>query len=117
MFKLNHFYMRREIADKLRGGLEPYLPTSSGRVVAGCFRRSNNPQAPDVVLVGSGPRIRSSAAMLAAQKTPIPVFMKDDINRWEYVGRFRVRDWLHDKRSIRRYSKGSIRLDITSVLL
>ena len=117
MFKLNHHYTRKEITGQLGGGTWDYLPTSSGCVVAGCFRLDMNPGAPREVLVGKGPRIQRSAEMLAKQGSPIPVFMKAGTNRWKYVGLYGVRALLSDKPSIKQYSEGSIRSDVTSVLL
>jgi hypothetical protein len=117
VFELNHIYTRREIADELRGELQPYLPGFSGRVVAGCFRKDMNPGAPNEVLVGTSSKTQKSAEILANQGTPIPVFMKVASKQWEYRGLFRVQDWLCDKASIERYSKDSGRTDITSVLL
>jgi hypothetical protein len=117
VFKLNSCYTRRQIADEVGGCSQHYLPISSGMVVAGCFRKDLNPGAPEEVLVGTGPIIQSATKALYEQKTPIPVFIREAPKQWKYRGLFRVRGLPSDKKSIQRYSKDSIRTDVTSVLL
>jgi len=67
-----------------------YLPQSQQTILCGCFTTSMNPEAPECVLVGNGPRILSKAEKLAAQGGSIPVFLKLATNQWEYKGRFEL---------------------------
>src|SRR4051812_28910981 len=46
-----------KLAARRSGGLQDYLPHINGRVVAGCFSKDLNPQAPNVILPGTGPEI------------------------------------------------------------
>src|SRR5207245_2801322 len=81
----------REIPQGLVGDLSSYLPHRDGRVVCGCFRPDLNPDAPDVILPGRGPKVERWARVFATQPDFIPCFVKADTNAWEYVGRFCVR--------------------------
>ena len=90
-FAFSQTYTRGEIRQALGGDLSSYLPHRDGRVVCGCFRPDLNPDAPDVILPGRGPKIERWARVFATQRDFIPCFVKADTNAWEYVGRFRVR--------------------------
>lgn len=67
-----------------------YLPQSQQTILCGCFTTMMNPDAPECVLVGNGPRIMAKAEKLAAQGGSIPVFLKLDTNQWEYKGRYEL---------------------------
>ena len=64
--------------------------------LCGCFRPDLNPDAPDVILSGRGPKIERWARVFATQRDFIPCFVKAATNAWEYVGRFRVRRVISD---------------------
>jgi hypothetical protein len=89
-FQLAQHYTRQEIHDAVGGNVEQYLPTKDGRVVCGAFRPDANPDAPMIVLAGQSPRIRQAAEQFAKQTETVPIFLKREPNRWQYVGRFRV---------------------------
>jgi hypothetical protein len=89
-FKVGQSYTRDDIHDALGGSRQSYLPTVNGRVVCGAFTRRLNPEVPNVVLAGKGPTIEHSAEIFAAQSDPVPVFVKQQINAWEYLGNYRV---------------------------
>jgi len=67
-----------------------YLPQSQKTILCGCFTTTMNPEAPECVLVGNGPRILAKAEKLAAQGGSIPVFLKIGTNQWVYKGRFEL---------------------------
>jgi len=90
MFKIGSEYTRDEIHGHLGGSKQSYLPTVAGSVVAACVKPEMNPRAPNVVLCGNGPIIRSAGLTLARQYDPLPVFIKRGTNRWEYQGKFKV---------------------------
>ena len=93
-FTIGSTYSRDEIHAQLGGSKRACLPTREGAVVAACLLKSFNPDAPRVVLCGSGVRNGPAGAMLAAQATPIPFFTRIDTGRWLYEGRFAVVDSL-----------------------
>jgi len=85
-----HPYTRREIADTLGGGVQDYLPHHDGQVVCACLTPELNPEAPNVILAGTGPDIIRWAEVFAKQRDFVPVFLKRATNAWQYVGRYRV---------------------------
>lgn len=93
-FAVDQAYTRAVIADRLGGSRRACLPTKDGVVVAACLVRSFNPDAPDVVLCGAGPRNGPMGIALAAHRGAIPFFVKEDVNRWIYRGRFVVAEVL-----------------------
>jgi hypothetical protein len=117
VFKISNRYNRTEIHRKLGGSMQSYLPRRNGRVVCGCFiKGSLNPSAPHRVLAGTGKIIESSARVFAGQREPVPVFIKHEINEWEYIGDFRVASLSQDPNQIARERQLTGRNDITIVL-
>ena len=90
MFKKGSIYTRIEIHAKVGGSTEKYLPHFRRKVVCGCFRPDLDPDAPAEILPGNSNDIMKWASIFAQQQDPIPIFLKRDTNRWEYVGRWRV---------------------------
>ena len=86
VFKKGCCYTRDEIHRECGGSIQSYLPTVKGMVVVACFKKSKemNPQAPDVILSGTGPIIEKTAKQLASQKSAVPTFLKKEVNKWEY---------------------------------
>ena len=90
MFTLGRSYTRAEIHEVVGGGVQEFLPNKAGRVVGACLRIDTNPDAPAVVLPGSGPGIERAAELLVQQRSPVPTFLKRSVGEWEYVGLFVV---------------------------
>jgi len=90
MFTIGTEYTRAGIHERVGGGVQAYLPTKGGSVVAACVTKKLNPQAPQVILCGKGVRIERTGAYLASQREPIPVFIKRAVNRWEFQGWFKA---------------------------
>jgi hypothetical protein len=88
--EIGNKYTRDEIAAELGGSAREYLPRVNGKVVCACLRMDLNPDAPEIILAGFGPQIEESAAVLCKQRGEIPVFIKQEINEWEYVGDYEV---------------------------
>lgn len=91
VFEVGRHYTREEIHGQVGGSVQSYLPMVDNRVVAACLRLDTNPGAPDVVLPGKGPLIESSAERFATDGNTVPTFLKDDVNRWRYVGMYRAK--------------------------
>jgi hypothetical protein len=89
MFRVGQEYTRNEIYDRVGGSKQSYLPTKDGVVVAACLTKDLNPLAPNVILCGRGKVIALTGERLARQTEPIPVFVKRDVNRWEFKGHYR----------------------------
>lgn len=115
-FKEDECYSRREIHEKLGGGIQDYLPHINGRVVCGAFRTDTNPKAPEEILVGNGPNIMKYGKILCEQSGSIPVFIKKASNRWEYRGEYSADRWTEDNAVIAEKSEESGRNNITKVI-
>ncbi len=81
-----HDFICKTFGGDAKGGT--YLPQKQLTIVCGCFTTIKNPEAPECVLVGSGPKILGKAERLANQGGSIPVFLKTGINQWVYKGRY-----------------------------
>jgi hypothetical protein len=108
--QIGRIYTRQEISDLLGGSIQAYLPVANGRVVCGCFFRSEamNPNAPEEVLFGtSGDSrdINKSADLVfqqGQQGEAVPVFLKIDSGEWEYHGDYLCIGITRDSRIINR---------------
>lgn len=109
-------YTRAAIQRVLGGGLQDYLPHADGKVVAGCFSKELNPQAPNVILPGTGPEIERWARVFAEQRTAVPVFIKQRSNEWYCMGAFRCIRLADDSPTIEEYASKANRSDVTMVL-
>ena len=90
MFKVGNFYTRDEIHAEVGGSKQAYIPTLNCSVVAVCVKRDLNPRAPRELLCGVGPVIAKTGAWLALTKGKVPVFVKQSVNNWKYMGSHRV---------------------------
>jgi hypothetical protein len=109
-------YSRAEIHAELGGNARSFLPTVDGVVVAGCFRRDLNPDAPEVVLPGNGPTMMQSAAALAASGHSIPVFLFGETKDWRFIGHYRVTQCSADPAEIEIHAAQARRTDVSCVL-
>jgi hypothetical protein len=116
-FQLARHYTREEIHEALGGSTEEYLPTKDGQVVCGAFRPDANPDAPMIILPGFGRKIESAAEQFVRQETFIPVFLKRETNRWQYVGDFRVKRVSKDPDDIAKQERRAGRQGTVSMIL
>jgi hypothetical protein len=107
-FALGQKYSRKEISAALGGSEVEYLPTDNKRVVCGCFTLEHNPEAPDIVIPGTGRVIQKEAKIFCGQDYPIPIFIKRRVNEWEYVGDYKAVRFSTDVADIAAHHKGSI---------
>jgi len=116
MFRRGEMYTRWQIHDQVGGALQSFLPTVDGRVVAACLRLDTNPDAPAVILPGTGPGIEGAAARLVAQRDAVPTFLKRAVNCREYVGMYGVKRSTADPDVIAPHARRARRTDITSLI-
>lgn len=94
-------YTHADVVAAIGGEPQSYLPQSGGRIVGGRFKQDDmNPQAPEIVIVGNLPRVARKAEMIAAQDSPIPVFMKEATNRWRFHGYMRCTAYETSRRAV-----------------
>ena len=115
MFIQEQAYTRKEIHDQLGGSIQSYLPSVKGHVVCACINRKYNPDAPRVILVGTGKGIERDGAMLASQKQAVPVFIKLGTNAWIFHGHFRVKRSSQQRSEIAKH-QGGRDSDVTRII-
>lgn len=96
MFNINEFYSRREIQEVLGGGEVIFLPNKDNIVTCACLNPDRNicsNEGEVRILVGTGD-VRFRVANLLINETnritPIRVFIRRAVRRYEYMGRFIV---------------------------
>jgi hypothetical protein len=107
-FTVGRKYSRKEISTALGGSEVEYLPTENKRVVCGCFTLEHNPEAPDIVIPGTGKVIEREAKLFCEQDYPVPIFIKRRTNEWEYVGDYKAVRFSTSPEEIAARQKGSI---------
>jgi hypothetical protein len=108
VFVLGQKYRREQIRSILGGSEIDFLPTEKGRVVCGCFTLDHNPEAPEIVIPGTGKVIERTAKIFCGQEYPVPIFIKRRVNEWEYVGHFKAGRFSTEPADIATHHKGSI---------
>jgi hypothetical protein len=116
MFQEDKYYSRNDIHAQLGGGLQDYLPHKDGRIVCACLRPDTNPDAPDILLVGSGSAIYRWACVFCNQKIPVPTFVKARPNSWRYVGVYFAEAWTENRVEIAIHSQRAQRTDIRRIV-
>ena len=107
-FQIGEHYTRREINDRIGGEIVHGLPRSDGQIVCACLTPPDNPGAPETILVSKHGQTEERGRMLKSQKGPIPVFIKDDVSKWRYVGDYRVDRATTDPDKVQRYEKRNV---------
>ena len=92
-----------ELAQATAGG-DDYIRTKDNEVRGLALRLDLNPDAPDVVVFGKGPRIEARAQRMFESGLAVPAYLKRDTNAWEYLGEYRATALRRDKATIQRYS-------------
>jgi hypothetical protein len=78
-----------------------YLRERNGHIVCACLRADLNPSAPWEILVGKEESHIRQAELLARESSPIPVFVKEAVDQWEYWGNFQFERYEKDQDRIR----------------
>ena len=107
-FANGQLYSRKEISAALGGSEIEFLPTVNKLVVCGCFTLDHNPEAPAIVIPGTGRIIQREANQFCNQDYPIPIFIKRRVNEWEYVGDYKAVRHSTDAAEITAHHRGSI---------
>lgn len=107
-FTVGQKYSRKKISAILGGSEIEYLPTENKRVVCGCFTLEHNPEAPAIVIPGTGKIIEREAKQFCSQDYPVPIFIKRQVNEWEFVGDYKVVSNSTDAAEIAAHHKDSM---------
>lgn len=90
------------LAERLAGG-DTYIRTKNGEVMGLAVTTRDNPEAPEVIVVGQGSRILANAQHLMACEKAVPVYLKQGVNAWAYRGEFQAKKFSKDPSVIEQY--------------
>lgn len=114
--KFGSAYTREQINEMMGGGVQAFLPMKGSRVVCGCFRLDQNPDAPAEVLVGTGPKRELSAKAAVIQQTAIPIFLKREVGEWEFIGHYKPKRYLDRGHALLAEEARAKREDVAGIL-
>ncbi|MDW3207926.1 MAG: hypothetical protein R8L07_20510 [Alphaproteobacteria bacterium] len=115
-FEIGKSYTRRDIHNAIGGSMQAYLPTVGGEIVCVCLRHDDNPEAPRVVLVGSGPQVLETGRKLSKKRDPLPVFLKHRPDDWRYAGMFKTSGSTTDLKTIQEHEKRAGRTGVRMIV-
>lgn len=92
-----------ELAKATAGG-DDYIRTKNNEVRGLALRLDINPDAPDVIIFGTGPRIKQRAQLFLDSGRAVPAYVKRDSGKWEYLGEYRATAIRRDKATIDKYT-------------
>jgi hypothetical protein len=93
-----------ELAEKLAGG-DSYIRTTNNVVKGVAITTDKNPEAPEVIVVGTGVRIKVNARLFLEQKEYLPVYIKQSVNAWKYLGKYKADSYSQDSKIIEKHRK------------
>lgn len=88
-----------ELAEKLAGG-DSYIRTKDNVVKGLAITTELNPEAPEVIVVGNGPRIKANARLFLEQQEYVPVYLKQAVNTWKFLGKYKADRYSQDPKTI-----------------
>ncbi|NVE00675.1 DUF6697 family protein [Massilia sp. BJB1822] len=107
MFELNKDYNRDSIHAAVGGNKESFLPAHRGKIVAACLRPELNPKAPEYIVCNSGAAARAAGHTLSRQSAPIPVFIRQDTDRYRFVGHYTAQESFTTQNECAPYTQGT----------
>ena len=99
---LSRIITTRELAQLTAGG-DDYIRTKRNVVKGLALRMDLNPDAPDAIVFGKGPRVEARAKLFLKSGAVVPAYVKRRVNEWEYLGQFRATAIRDDYRTIERH--------------
>ena len=78
----------KQLAEELAGG-DSYIRTKKNIVKGLAITTDLNPEAPEIIVVGSGPRKIANAKLFVFQKQYVPVYVKQAVNAWKFMGKYK----------------------------
>jgi hypothetical protein len=93
-----------ELAQILAGG-DSFIRTKKGEVKGLAITTDKNPEAPDMIVVGKGPRKIANAKLFLESRLFVPVYIKQTTNSWKYLGSYKADSYHQDIETIEKYRK------------
>ncbi|CAE6966484.1 hypothetical protein R69608_06904 [Paraburkholderia nemoris] len=101
---------------RLTAGGDDYIRTKDGEVKGLALRLDLNEGAPEVIVVGKGPRIEHRARLLLDTSHAVPAYVKRGTNAWEYLGEYRATAYRTDRSAIEQYRGERSADDVAGIL-
>jgi hypothetical protein len=101
---------------RLTAGGDDYIRTKDGEVKGLALRLDLNEGAPEVIVVGKGPRIEHRARLLLDTPHAVPTYVKRGTNAWEYLGEYRATAYRTDRSVIDQYRGERSAGDVAGIL-
>jgi len=95
-------YAWRQVTKHFHGE-QTFLAKRDGRIVCATLVAAENPEAPEVMIVGTKPRNMQRAEEFCEQGGAIPVFLKHAPNEWEFRGFFEFESFTTDPRRLAKH--------------
>lgn len=103
------------LAKRLAGGHD-FLRTKHGAIKGLAVTVKDNPDAPEVLIVGKGPRKVANAQRLLDCREAVPLYLKRAVNRWEYRGTYRATAFSREPAVIAQYRRHRSANDVAGIL-
>lgn len=85
-------------------GEQTFLAKRDGRIICATLVAETNPEAPEVMIVGTKPRNMRRAEEFCEQGGVIPVFMKYAVDSWEFKGFFELESFTTDPARVKKHA-------------
>lgn len=85
---------------KLLAGGDDYIRTFGNEVKGLALNPRKNPAAPEVVIVGKGPKIMARARRFVESQAEVPVYIKVETGVWSFTGIYRAIEYSTDTADI-----------------
>ena len=85
------------------GGEETYLAKRDGKIICATLDWKKNPDAPEVMVVGSKSRNMTRGEEFCAQGGAIPLLIKESTDRWRYKGLWELAGFSTDRTVVAGY--------------
>jgi hypothetical protein len=113
---INEIVTRKKLAEVVGAGGDSCFLHKDCIVVAIAMDPNKNPDAPNILLVGQGPQKERYAELFRQSGGFVPTFVKEAVDQWRYVGRYRALTIENDPAVIKSHSQKSGRNNIWGVL-
>lgn len=113
---INKILTRKELAEVVGAGGDSCFLHKNCIVVAIAMDPNKNPDAPNILLVGRGPQKERYAKLYQQSGEFVPTFVKETVDQWKYVGRYRALTIVKTADAIKPHSQKSGRKDIWGIL-
>jgi hypothetical protein len=113
---INDIVTRKRLEEVVGAGGDSCFLHRDCTVVAIAMDPQKNPDAPHILLIGKGPQKERYAKLFQQAGTFVPTFVKEAVDQWKYVGKYRAINIENDIAVIKYNSHKSGRNDIWGVL-